>query len=70
MSSQFVQVGSTAINLNLVTEIWFRDDHITFYFPATHEGELSRVTLHGAEREAFVEWWMENASVHYIKEKE
>jgi len=61
--TQFLQVGEVAINLGQVTEIFFGKVSLVIFFAvASEDGGQARVRLHGAEYEAFMEWW-KHASV-------
>lgn len=70
--SQFIQVGQQAVNMSLVSEIWFGDDEVALGFPVTEgdEGQLI-VRLSGPEYYAFMEWWERKAEVYvcYVEDE-
>jgi len=61
----FVQVGRQAINMDLVSDIWFDDDKVSLGFPAVDgdEGQIV-VQFSGPEWYAFIEWWRERSGVY------
>ena len=58
----FVQIGDVAVNMALVVEINFGEDHIYLYYRSDRDETEIPVTLVGKEKDAFLEWWEFQAS--------
>ena len=59
--AEFVQIGDSAFNPNLLTEVEFRGDHVALYFT-----DKPPTIFYGESYEAFKVWWERKADVDKV----